>query len=268
MSRFAFAVLPAVGHVNPMISIAHELREQGHEIIFVCFAPDVIREHVEANGFRLEGIPGMPPSLFRLVEFLMKFPRGYLEFLNGIGAMFSRLTYVARNVIRVLERLEPDMVVVDFTFPGACIASEKLGMPFTVIYHAGLCFKGPGVPPFGTGLPIGGEWGWRGRLYSRISELLEGKITFSMGMARKRLGLPARPADIFLSSLGHAYQTDKQCLVMEDSHIMRCPRTHRRSMFPLEHSSTIGRSSSGRSSMRFPMIGIGSLSRPVGHLRN
>lgn len=200
MSTFVFAVLPAIGHVNPMISIAHELRKQGHEIIFICFAPDVIRDHVEANGFRMEGIPGISPSLFKLVEVLMMFPSGYLEFMNGIGAMFSRLTFVARNVMKELEKIKPDMVVVDFALPGASLAAEKLEMPFTVIYHAGLCFKGPGIPPFGSGLAIGKEWGWRGRLYARLSETLEGKIAFSMGLARKRLGLSPGTAEPYTPS--------------------------------------------------------------------
>jgi len=190
MSTFIFAVQPAIGHLNPMASIARQLQGEGHEIIFVCFAPEVIEKHVEANGFRLQGIPGIKPSLFKLVTFFMTLPSGYPEIFNATKIMFGRLTFIARKFGRVLDEIRPDMVVSDFTFPGACLAAEMKDTPYVTIYHAGLCFKGPGIPPFGSGLPIGEAWGRKGRLYKRLSGLLEKNIESTVGRARRRLGLP------------------------------------------------------------------------------
>lgn len=138
MSTFAFAVLPAMGHLNPMLSIAEQLENEGHRIIFICFAPEAIADHVEAYGFRLEGIPGIDPSYFKLGELLMMIPTGFFETVNGVKIMFGRLPLIARKTHNVLEKICPDMVVADFTFPAACLAAEMIEIPSAVVYHAGL----------------------------------------------------------------------------------------------------------------------------------
>jgi len=190
MSLFIFAVQPALGHLNPMLSIAHQMRSEGHTVIFLCPAPELIKRVVEGNGFRLLGFRTIHPSLYPLGSFLLSLPSGYMETFHAIKLCFTRLSFFTRAVRHVLDELQPAAVVSDFSFPGACLAAESRGIPYTVIYHAGLCFKGPGIPSFGSGLPIGGDWGRRGKLYAVLSSILERNIGHTVARVRKRLGLP------------------------------------------------------------------------------
>ncbi len=77
----------------------------------------------------------------------------------------------------------------DFTFPGAGLAAESKGVPYIVIYHAGLCFKGGGIPPFGSGLPIGKPEYSKERFYRCISDLMERNVAGIIFRNRKRLNL-------------------------------------------------------------------------------
>ena len=190
MSSFIFAIQPAIGHLNPMLSIAHQLRSEGHTVIFLCFAPKYIEKTVAVNGFPLVGIKGINTSLFPLGEFLLSLPSGFLETNNAIKLCYHRLSFFARAVGEVLDEIRPAVVVSDFAFPGACIAAESKNIPFVVIYHAGLCFKGPGIPPFGSGLPIGEKLKQKCRFYRFISNHVEHSVGRTVARTRKRLGLP------------------------------------------------------------------------------
>jgi len=189
MSKFLFAVQPAMGHLNPMLSIAHELHSAGHEVTFACTVPGLIEKAVTRNGFRLVGIGNLSPSVISMGEFILSIPSGFLETVNATRLCYHRLKYIARATGEVQDDIRPDVVVSDFTFPAACLAAEARNIPFVVIYHAGLCYDGPGIPPFGSGLPIGGEWGWRGKVYGFISRRLEYSLHRITVRARRRLGL-------------------------------------------------------------------------------
>ena len=194
---FIFAVQPALGHLNPMLSIAHQMRSEGHTVIFLCSAPELIERIVVGNGFRLVGFRTINPSLYPLGAFLLSLPSGYIETFHAIKLCFQRISFLTRAVGHILDELQPDMVVSDFAFPGACLAAESRSIPYTVIYHAGLCFKGPGIPPFGSGLPIGEAGGRKGNLYAVLSDLLERNVGHTVARARKRLGLPPAGNGLF-----------------------------------------------------------------------
>lgn len=190
MSTFLFAVQPAMGHLNPMLSIAHQLRSEGHSVIFLCIAPKYIEKTVARNDFPLIGVKGINMSLLPLGEFLLSLPSGFLETNNAIKLCYHRLFFFTRAVGDVIDEIQPEVVVSDFAFPGACLAAESRKKPCVVIYHAGLCFKGPGIPPFGSGLRIGEELGKKGRLYRFVSNHVERSVGRTVARTRKRLELP------------------------------------------------------------------------------
>jgi UDP:flavonoid glycosyltransferase YjiC (YdhE family) len=132
-----------------MLTIARQMRSEGHTVVFVCSAPAKITKVIPANGFRLINIR---PSLYTLGFFLLPFTSGYLETFMAIRLFFSGLYHYTRALGQVLDELRPDTVVSDFAFPGACLAAEGKNIPYVIIYHAGLSFRGPGIPPFGSGL--------------------------------------------------------------------------------------------------------------------
>lgn len=187
MSTFVFAAQPAMGHVNPMLTIARQMRSEGHTIVFfTCPAPEHIKHLIALHGFHF--ISARPP-LRTLGFLLLPFTSGYLETFMAITLFTSGLLYYARAVRHVLDEYQPDAVVSDFAFSGACLASESKNIPYVVIHHAGLSFPGPGIPPFGSGLPIGAAWGWKGGVRRVFSNFLGSHVRKTMARARRRLGL-------------------------------------------------------------------------------
>lgn len=190
MSTFLFATQPAMGHLNPLVTIAHEMRSAGHTVVFfVCPVPENVRDFITSNGFRLISIR---PPLRSLGLQIIPFFSGYMETFMAVQMFFSGLSYYARNIRRILDELKPDAVVSDFFFLGACLAAESNGIPYVVIYHAGLSFKGQGIPPFGSGLPIGGAWGREEKVYRFLLNFLEHSVDNAIARARKRSGLSPR----------------------------------------------------------------------------
>ncbi|HHT9135515.1 MAG TPA: glycosyltransferase [Candidatus Avalokitesvara rifleensis] len=169
-----------------MLSIAHQMRSAGHTVTFAGFTLENIKNLITANGFRPVSIR---PSLSSLGFLLLPFTSGYVETFTAINLFFSGLSHYTRAISNVLDEIRPDAVVSDFSFVGACLAAERKNIPHVIIYHAGLSFKGPGIPPFGSGLPIGEAWGQKGRLYRFMSDFLEHSVDNSIAHTRRQLRL-------------------------------------------------------------------------------
>lgn len=200
MSTFLFAAHPSAGHLNPLLAVARRLRERGHQVVFVCSAATRAAAAVAAEGFRLERLR---PALGTLGLLLLPWTSGFLETFAAATLFTRGLRHYARGVGGLLDALSGAVVVADFTFPGAFLAAESRGVPWAAIYHAGLSFPGPGVPPFGSGLPIGAA---PGRLLRAAADHLERSIAGDLAAACRRFGLPAsgksmlsRPASPWLN---------------------------------------------------------------------
>ncbi|MFQ5593006.1 MAG: glycosyltransferase [Anaerolineae bacterium] len=203
MSTFLFSAHPAMGHLNPLLTIARKMRTEGHTVVFAHFAPPKIEQYMADNRFRFINLR---PSLSMLGGVLLPLTSGYLETFLAVKLFLGGLSHYARATGQVMDELRPAAVVSDFSFVGASLAAESRAVPYVAIYHAGLGFKGPGIPPFGSGLPIGGEWGRKGQVYRFLSDYLERSVDNTIARARKRLGLPpgekgflTRPASPWLN---------------------------------------------------------------------
>lgn len=170
-----------------MLTIARQMRSGGHTIVFAGTAPARIEKVIAANEFRFINIR---PSIYTLGFFLLPFTSGCIETFMAVKLFFSGLSHYAHAVSHILDELQPDAVVSDFAFPGACLAAESRDIPYVIIYHAGLSFKGPGIPPFGSGLPIGEVWGRKEKLLRFMADSLEKRVGSAIAQARKRLRLP------------------------------------------------------------------------------
>jgi hypothetical protein len=52
MANVLFAVQPAIGHLNPLLTIARQMRSDGHAIVFITpSAPAKITKVITDNGF-------------------------------------------------------------------------------------------------------------------------------------------------------------------------------------------------------------------------
>ncbi len=199
MSAFLFTSQPAMGHLTPMLTIAARLVERGHTVVFACPVPERVEQGVTGKGFRLVGLP-MPVGAAGLA--MLPLLRGFVETAWAARMFFAGLVPLARSLLPVIDELKPAAVVSDFGFPAAGLAAEIRGLPHAVVYSAGLVFAGPGIPPWGSGLPIGEAPGWRGRVFGWASRRTWGSIERAVARARRRLDLAptaARGAQCFCS---------------------------------------------------------------------
>lgn len=144
MARFAFIweLGGAYGHLGRMIPVARELRERGHEVVFI------IRELVEAE--RLLGPHGFswyqaPLWIGRVMN--LPDPLSHAELLMAFGFLDPpALLSMCRAWRNLLGLLAVDALVFDYA-PTAVLASRGLGLP-----HLNLA-NGFQVPPAGRPLP-------------------------------------------------------------------------------------------------------------------
>lgn len=198
MGTFLFAAQPGMGHVNPLLTIASKLRASGHHASFVHHGPDSVKAAIEGHGFETVSVA----SHLSGIGLALLLPRlsGFLETWTAMHFFTSSSAHYARQLLPILRRVRPCAVVADFAFPGLYFAAESLGVPCATVFHAGLAYDGPGIPPFGSGLPIGGEWGWRGRLYRLLAGIQKRMILHSLGRTRASLGLPRDCPEPFWTS--------------------------------------------------------------------
>ncbi|MBS1813652.1 MAG: glycosyltransferase family 1 protein [Acidobacteria bacterium] len=154
------AATPAVGHVNPMLSVAKILIENGHNVRMMTGS--FARERVEKAGIRFvplpEGADFHTTDLDEVFPERKNIPAGppqlYFDFMNfflaPIPAQFAALK-------QMLEQEPADLILVDVLFAGA--------LPFlTGNYPDRPAIAGLGVTilplvredglPFGPGLPL------------------------------------------------------------------------------------------------------------------
>jgi MGT family glycosyltransferase len=166
VSKALFLNQPSVGHLNTLLSIATQMKEDGHHVRFLipglrtprtgiqildtaAALPDTIRR----NGIDVDLI--RPPLGVIWSGLFLPLKSGYAEVVYAVGLMAKGIVPYTRRILRFLEGDRPEVIVSDFAFPAAGLAAEITSIPFAVLYHSGLPFHGEGVPPFGSGLPIG-----------------------------------------------------------------------------------------------------------------
>jgi len=187
MAKLLFVAQPAMGHMNSLFTIAGKMKAKGHEIHFSCPAVKKAEDAIKANEFDYIKVR---PALSSIGLFFLPLFSGYAETYFAMKQFFSGLDHYSSVYKQILEELRPDAVIADFSYIGPCLAAELLQIPYVVIYHAGLCFSGPGIPPFGSGLEIDGDWGQQGEKYITKNARLEKAIDKKISKTRKKLGLP------------------------------------------------------------------------------
>jgi len=205
MSKVVFLNQPSVGHLNTLLSIASQMKEEGHSIRFLVPSVQGVRtgiqvldtgsaipDRITRNGLVCDLIP---PHLSLIWNaFLLPYKSGYEETIHAFNMFYKGIEHNTRYVLKFIERHCPDILVTDFAFPAASLAAEIAKIPYVVIYHSGLPFRGDGIPPFGSGLPIGGDYTNPANEYvgqeSQFIECLDRRVN----NARRAFGLqPAEP---------------------------------------------------------------------------
>jgi MGT family glycosyltransferase len=205
MSKIIFLNQPSVGHLNTLLSIASQMKEEGHSVRFLVPGVQGVRTGIQIfdtgnaipNRITRNGLVCdlMPPHLSLIWNaFLLPYKSGYEETMHAFTMFYKGIEHNTRYVLKFIERYCPDVLVTDFAFPAASLAAEIAKIPYVVIYHSGLPFRGDGIPPFGSGLPIGSDYSNSANKYVRRENQFIERLDRLVNNARLAFGL--QPAEL------------------------------------------------------------------------
>jgi len=133
------------------------------------------------------------PASFRLRSWLLPRLSGPLESVAALEIFTAQPLAYAREFARHVEKVRPSAVVVDFACPGAALAAEAAGIPWLSVFHVGLAYAGPGLPPPGLGLPFGARPAWNWPLIRGFQRWMYWRLSGRLRAARRALGLAGEP---------------------------------------------------------------------------
>jgi len=199
MARILITCWPFVGHLYPQISIAHALRERGHEVAF--YTHESTRPIVEGEGFtlfpfvrvddrryeRIHVLEAQVPATQPKRQTLSVAMRAYRDMLA------DSIPEQVADLQPILASWRPDALVTDPALWGPILVLwEVTGIPVALSSTMmGSLIPGPDAPPWGPGLPP--PRNFRTRMLSRAVELATDVIAHKMrgqvNQIRARYGL-------------------------------------------------------------------------------
>lgn len=147
MARALVYTSPARGHLYPIMGPATELARRGHEVHVVTLADEV--ELVRSQGLFAEA---MDPAV-EAREMDDYKGKGPVEALTrGIAAFGERAPLDRADLRGSIDRVDPDVLVVDTNSWGALAAAESSGLPWCSFMPYFTPLPSRDAPPFGPGL--------------------------------------------------------------------------------------------------------------------
>jgi len=189
MARFLVTCWPFVGHLYPQVSVAHALRERGHEVAF--YSHQSARPVVEGEQFILfpfkevderryerihaleAEVPATQPK-YRTLSIAME---AYRDMLTG------SIPEMVADLQPILGAWRPDVIITDpALWASILVVWELTGVPVALLTQMiGSMIPGPDAPPWGPGLPPPRTFGTR--LLARATQL--GTDVVAYGMRRQ-----------------------------------------------------------------------------------
>lgn len=207
MSKVLFLNHPSIGHLNTLLTIALQMKEDGHSPEFlvpglkgsestieILKIATLIPNLIQKAGLSVEVLS--PPLLAGLLAPLLPFVSGYNEFMFAIEISSIGIEKYTHSIIKYIQKNKPDVMVTDFTFYPAYIAAEYSNIPCATVYHSGLPFKGPLIPPFASGLPIGEGASMLGHEILPYERFIISRLDRRINRVRQKFGLANVPSEI------------------------------------------------------------------------
>jgi MGT family glycosyltransferase len=182
---------PARGHLYPIVPIMAELAARGHDASVCGLADELV--HLQPMNIACAPID---PAVERIEieDWRERSPRG--AGLSVLRTFTERSRCEVPDLVRAIDRFNPDVLLVDVNCWGAATVAEACGLPWAVYSPYLLPLPSRDAPPFGLGLaPMGGPIG-------RIRDALLGR---AIGLTFDRAAMPtinALRAQHGLSKLG------------------------------------------------------------------
>ncbi len=185
---------PALGHLFPVAALLTELAERGHQVHLLTMSSGVADMgaagiHAAPVDPRIEAIVG--PDWMA---------RGALDVLKmSIDVLCRRAVFEVDDLRAAIERVRPDVVIVDANCWGAISVSDASDLPWLVFSPFTPYLRSPGVPPFGPGLlPLPGVIGRFRDAAIRpfVTHLFDRRIMPRVNAIREQVGAnPVRSVD-------------------------------------------------------------------------
>ncbi len=146
---------PAIGHLFPMTPLLLELRDRGHTVHLRTLSSQV--EQMRALGFHTEPID---PRIEEIQHDDYK-AKNSVESLTLSSRVFTeRGSFDSPDFRQAVDRVRPDVAIVDALTWGAAARAEALGGPWVSFEPTIPALDCRGTPPFGPGLaPMRGPLG-------------------------------------------------------------------------------------------------------------
>jgi MGT family glycosyltransferase len=186
MARFLVTCWPFVGHLYPQISVAHALRDRGHEVAF--YSHESARRVVEGENFtffpfervdekrfeRIHALEAEVPATQPKYKTLSVAMQAYRDMLAG------SIPEMVADLRPIIERWRPDVIVTDpALWASILVAWELTGVPVALLTQMiGSMIPGPDAPPWGPGLPSPRTFGTR--LLARVAQVGVDVVAYNM----------------------------------------------------------------------------------------
>jgi MGT family glycosyltransferase len=161
MARFLITCWPFVGHLYPQISVAHALRERGHDV--AVYSHGSTGPVVEVEGFTLFPFEHVDQRRYERIHALeAKVPPTQPHHRTLSVAMRAYRDMLADSIPEqvadlqpIIRRWRPDVIITDPALWGPILVIwEITGVPVALLTQMiGSMIPGPGAPPWGPGLP-------------------------------------------------------------------------------------------------------------------
>jgi MGT family glycosyltransferase len=201
MARFLITCWPFVGHLYPQISVAHALRERGHEV--AIYSHESARPVVEGEGFTIFPFVHVDEQRYERIHALeAEVPPTQPSYRTLGVAMRAYRDMVTDSIPEQVADLQPilagwrpDALITDPALWGPILVLwETTGIPVVLLTQMiGSTIPGPDAPPWGPGLPPPRTFGTR--FLSLAAQFAVDILAYNMrrrvDQIRSRYGLPA-----------------------------------------------------------------------------
>lgn len=150
MTHFGIICPTSSGHLYPMTTLGHELKQRGHRVTVI----GVVDAQEKALAAKLEFHPiaeaevplgSTAQALAKLGEL-----RGKAALRYTVTLLASRATRILQNAPQACQQIGIDALLVDQVTPEGGTVAEFLDIPFVTVCNALMLNRDPSVPPFNT----------------------------------------------------------------------------------------------------------------------
>lgn len=150
MVHFGLLCPTASGHLNPMTTLGHELKQRGHRVTLVGMLD--AQPKVLAAGLEFQAIGEVKFPTGSTANSLAKLGQlsGLTAFRYSVELFKQGTTTLLQETPSALQRVGVEALIVDQTSFGGSTVAQLLDLPFVSVCCALMLNREPNVPPFNT----------------------------------------------------------------------------------------------------------------------